>query len=543
MSRMLKIRGGGVLLFSLFMLCLIFYNIPYVDAISSSDDKLIEGQWVKYSLSYDAKPNSSTLIKFFEMMYGFDPTETEVDYFKISVKDITDEEVVFEFSIKLQGKKETVIGAYKTEIGDSLEIPYVIHTFSKIGTIIGRTVDVDYSNFFIDYTPTFNQDAYFGHIIGKTHLSEPLKIIGIQEREYFGTNIPVFESYAKRFEHISGDERTSEIKFYHDKKTGMVLEMNFDVSYKTNKIDTGNLHYSLNAMEMGFNNSEPSTNNSIPDWIRNTAKWWSEGSIGDDEFIRGLQYLLENKIIAISHTEEIDDNITKSSKQIPDWIRNTAKWWSEGSIGDSDFMQSIQWLILKNIIILQHNYEQNSVIEKLDGLSKYQNYQTGISIEYPETWYYVDEFESFFESRYTHNTKSFPGGRGPGHILLGPQINTTGGYLTVLLQPPSDGLENYESERFWIFVEPLRTSNITIEEYTEMENSFPNNYPLSSPDLTSLSGNDAYEGFLNDGFTKAWMIWTVKNETAYVLAYVASYDNYDANFEDINLMVESFQIN
>ena len=35
----------------------------------------------------------------------------------------------------------------------------------------------------------------------------------------------------------------------------------------------------------------------IPQWIKNNAKWWSEGQISDDEFVKGIQYLITNGII------------------------------------------------------------------------------------------------------------------------------------------------------------------------------------------------------------------------------------------------------
>lgn len=38
------------------------------------------------------------------------------------------------------------------------------------------------------------------------------------------------------------------------------------------------------------------------------------------------------------------------SSSIPDWIKNTAGWWSEGTIGDSDYINSLQWLINEGII-------------------------------------------------------------------------------------------------------------------------------------------------------------------------------------------------
>lgn len=47
--------------------------------------------------------------------------------------------------------------------------------------------------------------------------------------------------------------------------------------------------------------SIPSTATSIqyniPYWIKNDAKWWSEGQISDDEFVKAIQYLIDNGIL------------------------------------------------------------------------------------------------------------------------------------------------------------------------------------------------------------------------------------------------------
>ena len=38
----------------------------------------------------------------------------------------------------------------------------------------------------------------------------------------------------------------------------------------------------------------------IPDWIKNTALWWAEGSIDDESFVQGLQFLIQNGILRVS---------------------------------------------------------------------------------------------------------------------------------------------------------------------------------------------------------------------------------------------------
>ena len=38
---------------------------------------------------------------------------------------------------------------------------------------------------------------------------------------------------------------------------------------------------------------------SIPSWIKNNAKWWSEGQIDDETFVQGLQFLIKNQILRV----------------------------------------------------------------------------------------------------------------------------------------------------------------------------------------------------------------------------------------------------
>jgi len=40
-------------------------------------------------------------------------------------------------------------------------------------------------------------------------------------------------------------------------------------------------------------------NSAIPDWVKNNAKWWSEGQIGESDYISSLQYLINEGIIKV----------------------------------------------------------------------------------------------------------------------------------------------------------------------------------------------------------------------------------------------------
>jgi hypothetical protein len=37
----------------------------------------------------------------------------------------------------------------------------------------------------------------------------------------------------------------------------------------------------------------------VPDWVKNNAVWWSEGQLTDDDFLVGIQYMLEKGIIQV----------------------------------------------------------------------------------------------------------------------------------------------------------------------------------------------------------------------------------------------------
>jgi hypothetical protein len=91
---------------------------------------------------------------------------------------------------------------------------------------------------------------------------------------------------------------------------------------------------------------KPVTGTHIPSWIKNDAKWWSEGTIDDQTFVGGIQYMIKNGIIVVPSTV----SSTSQSQQIPTWIKNSAGWWADGQISDDDFVKGIQYLISNGII-------------------------------------------------------------------------------------------------------------------------------------------------------------------------------------------------
>lgn len=88
----------------------------------------------------------------------------------------------------------------------------------------------------------------------------------------------------------------------------------------------------------------------IPLWIKNTAGWWANEQINESEFLNAIQFLIQNEIISISDSihNEIQNN--SSNDSVPSWVKNNARWWSEGQIGDNDFITGIEFLVKNGMI-------------------------------------------------------------------------------------------------------------------------------------------------------------------------------------------------
>ena len=90
----------------------------------------------------------------------------------------------------------------------------------------------------------------------------------------------------------------------------------------------------------------------IPSWIKNTVGWWAYGQVTEIEFIEGITYLINNRIIVItdSPTGFMANSPGDVEYVIPKWIKNNARWWADGDIPDSAFVSGLQWLIKNGIM-------------------------------------------------------------------------------------------------------------------------------------------------------------------------------------------------
>lgn len=90
----------------------------------------------------------------------------------------------------------------------------------------------------------------------------------------------------------------------------------------------------------------------IPEWIRNNASWWVAGNIDDKAFVGGIQFLIKERVIQIPETTK--SSTASDSQEIPAWIKNNADWWSQGLISDNDFLKGITFLVENGMITVQY---------------------------------------------------------------------------------------------------------------------------------------------------------------------------------------------
>ena len=91
----------------------------------------------------------------------------------------------------------------------------------------------------------------------------------------------------------------------------------------------------------------------IPGWIKNVAGWWANGEISETEFLTGIEYLINSNVISLAHIP-CGTFATSSTAAVPNWLKNTAGWWSEDLIEDIEFINGLEYLIAKQIISVDY---------------------------------------------------------------------------------------------------------------------------------------------------------------------------------------------
>ena len=105
----------------------------------------------------------------------------------------------------------------------------------------------------------------------------------------------------------------------------------------------------------GFNDQKTAlhcSENEIPAWVKNNAKWWVDGQIPEESFLDGMRFLIQNDIMKIPSISKITTTSTiyEPGAKIPEWIGETVGWWANDAIDDDTFVQGMQFLVMDGIL-------------------------------------------------------------------------------------------------------------------------------------------------------------------------------------------------
>ena len=139
-----------------------------------------------------------------------------------------------------------------------------------------------------------------------------------------------------------------------------------------------------------FNSAHAET---IPDWVKNNAGWWADGTIDDSSFVQSIEFLMNEGIMQVS----VDNITTQSSESIPKWVKNNAGWWADGTLQDSEFLNGMKFLVQNGIISVENKTlmisdgnihlvaqasadQMNSVVPKQQAYEMHAGHKDGVGV-------------------------------------------------------------------------------------------------------------------------------------------------------------------
>jgi serine/threonine-protein kinase len=161
-------------------------------------------------------------------------------------------------------------------------------------------------------------------------------------------------------------------------------------------------------------------------------------------------------------------------------------------------------------------HEKKSVSQPETGLSTYDNSAYGIRINYPSGW-------------------------AKGEQLMG---------AVVTFLSPKESATDIFQENLNVVVQDLSLHPMTLEEYTELSvgqlRRLITDLNIVDSSATTLAGSPAHKVICTGRqgiYDLKWMVvWTIKNNKAYVITYTAEVGKYSDFLDTANEMISSFEI-
>jgi len=161
---------------------------------------------------------------------------------------------------------------------------------------------------------------------------------------------------------ITSPDQTTE-KFFAPIKNG-----NFGLFYKiTSEHQTGTYYIKAYSGEEKIWQSKFSIHEKsselIPSWIKNNGKWWNEGKILDSAFLDGIKYLIETQVIEIENKEttkqgskeKCGTRILSDGTEIPSYL------WADGKCYNVPESELFSFDHESELFSFDHESEMSSV--------------------------------------------------------------------------------------------------------------------------------------------------------------------------------------
>jgi len=195
------------------------------------------------------------------------------------------------------------------------------------------------------YTERNGEKFYFRYDSGSWYYAPQFNEKGTDLTMRTLNSFPI-ETYANfEFPLFSEDEKFSVFINNELKKNIQSIDdmQNWHVAFNVEPLEGGEIR--IIGFKEGYDPGEAVL---IPDWIKFNAAWWAEEEIDDDMFIRGIEFMIKEKIIIISPAT--NGEIQSKETTIPNWFRNNALWWSQDNIENETFAKGLEYLINRGIV-------------------------------------------------------------------------------------------------------------------------------------------------------------------------------------------------
>ncbi|NDF24459.1 MAG: hypothetical protein EB149_00480 [Thaumarchaeota archaeon] len=188
---------------------------------------------------------------------------------------------------------------YSIKYSQSNDITNLTHTFGDPGDIIAissaETTKKDKirDNFHIDSDGIIGGTKQYYRFVHKIPSELGVKINSAYEIKT--ANEVVFPFKNQQRDAVVAWDKTKQYQEVIDKQTGIVLFAKYTDRIKKTQWSADLTDTNAFSKETKIQYKKMS----IPSWIKGTVKWWVDGEISDEEYLRTIGYLLKNDVMRI----------------------------------------------------------------------------------------------------------------------------------------------------------------------------------------------------------------------------------------------------